>query len=130
MTAIRRFARTGLVVGAALLLAGTALATPVQATTPAWSPPATSAAAAPAFALQDLGTLGGGSSTGADLNATGQVVGTSRTAGGADHAFLWDPTSRRMVDLGTLGVQLAAGGSDLVPVRGRRGHDDGGSAER
>jgi probable HAF family extracellular repeat protein len=59
---------------------------------------------AAAFTLQDLGTLGGGSSTGADLNATGQVVGTSRTAGGADHAFLWDPTSRRMVDLGTLGV--------------------------
>ena len=100
----------GMIMGAAVLLFGTALASPVQAGAPTGVPPvrsataATALAAATAFALQDLGTLGGGSSAAADLNASGQVVGTSRTAGGADHAFLWDPATRGMVDLGTLGV--------------------------
>jgi probable HAF family extracellular repeat protein len=78
-------------------------ATAVPATSePGRWQPATSTTAT-SFTPQDLGTLGGDFSTAADLNATGQVVGTSTTTTGADHAFLWDPATRRMVDLGTLG---------------------------
>lgn len=49
----------------------------------------------------DLGTLGGGWSTAASINDSGEVVGTSQLASGASRAFLW--TERQgMVDLGTL----------------------------
>jgi probable HAF family extracellular repeat protein len=61
------------------------------------------AAAQPsAITIHGLGTLGGTFSDAADVNEAGQVVGTSATASGEDHAFLWTP-SAGMRDLGTLG---------------------------
>lgn len=53
-------------------------------------------------AVTDLGTLGGTSSSAADVNAAGWIVGQSRLATGTSmHAFLW--RSGTMSDLGTLG---------------------------
>ena len=49
------------------------------------------ALAAPAYTITDLGTLGGDFSRGYGINASGQVTGSSITASGAEHAFLWDP---------------------------------------
>ena len=49
----------------------------------------------------DLGTLGGPTSTAADVNIRNQVVGASATADGLTHAFLWQDGV--MTDLGTLG---------------------------
>jgi probable HAF family extracellular repeat protein len=43
--------------------------------------------------MQDLGTLGGSFSNAYGINASGQVVGDAQTAGGADHAFLYDGTA-------------------------------------
>jgi probable HAF family extracellular repeat protein len=59
--------------------------------------------------VTDLGTLGGPNTGVLDqriapadkLNERGQVAGTSETASGALHAFLW--SDGRMQDLGTLG---------------------------
>jgi probable HAF family extracellular repeat protein len=56
----------------------------------------------PGSGMTDLGTLGGGSSTGYAINASGQVTGVAVTANGALHAFLYTPGSG-MTDLGTLG---------------------------
>jgi len=56
------------------------------------------------YSIQDLGTLGG-SSTAADINASGHVVGSSRIAAdnGDLHAFLYDESATpKMQDLGTL----------------------------
>jgi probable HAF family extracellular repeat protein len=58
--------------------------------------------------MHDLGTLGGTSSDGGGINASGQVAGSSLIEGDEfDHAFLWTPTtpggtSGSMLDLGTL----------------------------
>src|SRR5215213_4956660 len=49
-----------------------------------------------------LPTLGGTSTSAADINDAGEVVGWSYTAAGQQHAFLWTPAGG-MQDLGTLG---------------------------
>lgn len=51
--------------------------------------------------MTDLGTLGGSSSHARGINDQGQVVGSSQTAPGRFHAFLWEDGT--MTDLGTLG---------------------------
>ena len=51
--------------------------------------------------MTDLGTLSGGSTSGATgINASGQIVGYSDTSGQYLHAFLY--SSGTMTDLGTL----------------------------
>jgi probable HAF family extracellular repeat protein len=67
-----------------------------------------------------LGTLGGGESHATDVNASGQVVGWSLTAGGEFHAFITGPDGAGMTDLGTLGgtVSMATGINDAGQVVG------------
>jgi probable HAF family extracellular repeat protein len=56
------------------------------------------------YTLKDLGTLGGTSTFGYGVNASGQVAGNSYIAGdGAHHAFLSGPGGGPLQDLGTLG---------------------------
>lgn len=53
------------------------------------------------YQIIELGTLGGSTSTGRDINSSGQVVGHSHIAGDAvQHAFIWD-MDNGMRDLGT-----------------------------
>jgi probable HAF family extracellular repeat protein len=73
-----------LLLGAALLLVGSAAAEP---------------------AMTDLGTLGGNYAVAFGINECGQIVGYSETASGYAHAFLWDGGT--MTDLGTLGGNLS-----------------------
>jgi probable HAF family extracellular repeat protein len=55
------------------------------------------------YSITDLGTLGGsGPVVAQGINDSGQVVGTSYTASGFFHAFLWQSGSG-MQDLGALG---------------------------
>jgi probable HAF family extracellular repeat protein len=70
--------------------------------------------------MVDLGTLGGSSSTGFAINASGQVTGISDTSGGGlQHAFLWKPTTPgantgTMYDLGKPGEYSNATGINAV----------------
>lgn len=50
---------------------------------------------------RELGTLGGRSSFGMDINEAGHATGFADLANGESHAFLFD--GNRMIDLGTLG---------------------------
>src|SRR5439155_582595 len=59
------------------------------------------ASRASAANLIDLGTLGGPVSIAYGINDVGQIVGTSATASGTSHAFLW--SNGTMADLGSLG---------------------------
>jgi probable HAF family extracellular repeat protein len=54
-----------------------------------------------AYTLTDLGTLGGSTSIGQGINASGQVTGYAYTTGNASHAFLYDIV-HGMVDLNSL----------------------------
>ena len=63
--------------------------------------------------VQDLGTLGGPTSSAWDVNERGQVVGIADTASGVGHAFLWERGV--MHDLGTLGGD----GSGAVAINAR-----------
>src|ERR1700722_13714272 len=65
-------------------------------------------AQAPRYSVTDLGTLGGGTSKGYGINASGRVTGEAVTAGGVFHAFLYTPGSG-MTDLGTLGGGSSTG---------------------
>jgi probable HAF family extracellular repeat protein/parallel beta-helix repeat protein len=56
----------------------------------------------PRYEVIDLETLGGARSRAYGINEGGQVVGYSETAGGGQHAFLWDQKIG-MIDLGMLG---------------------------
>lgn len=58
-----------------------------------------------------LGSLGGVITTAHSLNNLGQVVGTGWITGDIErHAFLWEPTTGVMTDLGTLGGHCEANG--------------------
>lgn len=69
--------------------------------------------------MTNLGTLGGDDSIATGINERGQVVGFSRIANGALHAFLWE--AGRMKDLGTLGGpnSLAYAVNELGQVAGQ-----------
>jgi probable HAF family extracellular repeat protein len=58
--------------------------------------------ATPSFTAVDLGTLGGATSFARDVNDAGEIVGSSPTAAGDDHAFVWTQVGG-LIDLGTLG---------------------------
>ncbi|MGH6647284.1 cellulose binding domain-containing protein [Aquabacterium sp.] len=75
-----------------------------------------------ATGYQDLGTLGGESSTAAGVNDSGQVAGSSQLTVGlaSQHAFLTGPDGTAMKDLGDLGggQSLARGLNNLGQVVG------------
>jgi probable HAF family extracellular repeat protein len=52
--------------------------------------------------MQDLGTLGGSTSSAQSINSLGQVAGSSELADSSSHAFLWT-AGNGLQDLGTLG---------------------------
>jgi probable HAF family extracellular repeat protein len=60
----------------------------------------------------DLGTLGGARSEALGVNLLGDVVGSSTTADGASHAFLY--RDGRMFDLGTLPGGTASRATDIT----------------
>lgn len=72
-----------------------------------------------AFAIRDLGALGGVSAAAHDINQRGQIAGEADLAEPATHAFLTDP-GFRLRDLGTLGggFSVAFGVNDLGNVVG------------
>jgi probable HAF family extracellular repeat protein len=60
------------------------------------------------YSVMDLGTLGGGTSKGYGINASGQVTGEAVTSGGVFHAFVFTPGGG-MTDLGTIGGGSSTG---------------------
>ena len=83
--------------------------------------------AAQVYSITDLGTLGGDASEASAINESGQVVGSSMTASGATHGFLY--TGRVMISLGTLpgGTSShAVGIDDLGQVVGSSGINEYG----
>jgi uncharacterized delta-60 repeat protein len=68
----------------------------------------------------DLGTLGGSRSEAVAVNAAGQVIGTSDTAGAELHAFSWTGTGG-MVDLGVASLTSPYRVSDAGQVVGVNG---------
>ena len=81
------------------------------------------ASRASAANIIDLGTLGGPVSIAYGINDVGQIVGTSATASGTSHAFLW--SNGTMADLGSLG---SAGPSDGRGIN-NRGQVVGGTVD-
>lgn len=74
-----------------------------------------SAFAQTTYRLTDLGTLGGNSSYGFAINASGQVTGSAYTADGVEHPFLWDGTTMQDLTLGgSSGVGIAINASSQV----------------
>jgi probable HAF family extracellular repeat protein len=81
------------------------------------------------YQITDLGTLGGATTVANYINNRGEIVGTSRTAVGFQHAFLY--RDGIMEDLGTLGGNESAaniindrgeiGGAADDPTRARHG---------
>ncbi len=63
------------------------------------------AASATTYNLQNLGTLGGSTSSARAISSNGLVAGYSTTASGATRAFLWQ--NGVMQDLGTLGGNIS-----------------------
>ena len=63
------------------------------------------------YVLTDLGTLGGTESWANAINNSGQIVGTSVTSDGAEHAFLYSGGS--MSDLGTLSGGTMSGATAI-----------------
>ncbi|MBA3485111.1 MAG: hypothetical protein H0T51_25220, partial [Pirellulales bacterium] len=62
--------------------------------------------------IYNLGTFGGLSSSGRDINDAGQVVGYAQDAVGRSRAFLWS-ISRGMTDLGTANGYTLAGATAI-----------------
>src|SRR5436309_1733969 len=81
------------------------------------------ASRASAANIIDLGTLGGPVSIAYGINDVGQIIGTSATASGTSHAFLW--SNGTMADLGSLG---SAGPSDGRGIN-NRGQVVGGTVD-
>ena len=78
-------------------------------------------AAAPAYEIVDLGTLGGTYSVARDINNNGQIVGNANNGSNVERAFLY--TNGAMQDLGTLmpnnsGRSAAFGINNLGAVTG------------
>ncbi len=79
---------------------------------PGSTPPPT-----PSQGLIDLGSLGGGNASAASINNHDQIVGSSRNASGASHAYLWDGT-HGMQDLGIM-QEGSSGGAYAINDAGQ-----------
>lgn len=118
--------RTGVALALLSILAACtdAPTAPSAPTVPVTVARAANLAARPYVAVA-LGDLGGGSSIARDVNRAGVVVGSSLTAAGEVHAFIWS-RQRGMRDLGTLSGDSR---SDAVAVN-LRGEVVGTSGDR
>ena len=75
----------------------------------------------------NIGTLGGSTSFGVGINDTGQVTGASRIDDfSPQHAFVWDPITKNMTDLGV----VFGGDSTLGWGINNSGQVSGSSANR